>query len=1040
MGKKLVSFLISTKFTAILFVLFPLSMGIGTFIESYHNTTTAKILIYNAWWFELMMVFFVINFAFNIKRYNLLTFKKWPILLLHLSWILIILGAGVTRYIGYEGVMPIRENTSSDKFLSEETYLTVLVDGEVNGVPVRRGLEDEFLFSEVTNNYFIWNYDFQGQDFTIEFEDFYENAKEDVIEKESGEQYLKIVEASDGTRHEHFLKSGQVTSLHNILFALDKQTEGAINITTKNGKLYIESPFDGSYMKMSDQSQGTLIKNQNEVLMLRSLYNVAGLQFVFPDGMIEGDFEVVRSTEESPQQGLVLRISTMNESKVIGILGGKGIVNIPKKINVGNLDFSFTYGSLEKTLPFNIRLNDFIAEKYPGTEKSYSSFKSKVSVIDDTNFDYEIYMNHILNYKGYRFFQASFDPDERGTVLSVNHDFYGTLITYVGYILLYIGLMGVMFFGKTRFIDLAKKLEKLRLRKKALYLIIGLISLHSFAQEDHSHSQGQSKTVDLFSPDNQVSYEHAAEFGSLVIQDAGGRMKPLNTFASELLRKVSKSDTYKELSADQVLISIIKNPILWYNTPIIYLKRGNDSLRKIVGRGKKDKYAAFVDFFDDNGNYKISSQLENAYKASLPNQFQKDFIETDRKVNLLFSAFEGKILRIFPIPNHPNNKWISFSEKETNQFQGVDSLYVKNVLPLYFSTLDNDIKTGDYENSKKLIESIKGFQTKYGYQVLPSEDKIKAEIYYNKYDIFKRLFSWYMYAGVFMFVFLIFQIFYENSYLKYLINFSKYSIIALFIIHTIGLIARAYVSGHAPWSDAYESMIYVAWATVGIGLAFGRKSDLTIAATSFVSSMILMIAHWNWMDPEIANLVPVLDSYWLMIHVSVIVGSYGPFTLSMILGIVSLILIIITDKKNKNKIDLNLQELTIINELSLTVGLIMLTIGNFLGGQWANESWGRYWGWDPKETWALISIMIYAFVLHMRLIPGLKGKWIFNLMSVIAFASIMMTYFGVNFYLTGLHSYASGDKVITPDFVYYSMLFVLLLGTFSFLKHKKYYK
>ncbi len=1040
MGKKLVSFLISTKFTAILFVLFPLSMGIGTFIESYYNTTTAKILIYNAWWFELMMVFFVINFAFNIKRYNLLTFKKWPILLLHLSWILIILGAGVTRYIGYEGVMPIRENTSSNKFLSEETYLTVLVDGELNGVPVRRGLEDEFLFSEATNNYFIWNYDFQGQDFSIEFEDFYENAKEDVIEKESGEQYLKIVEASDGTRHEHFLKSGQVTSLHNILFALDKQTEGAINITTKNGKLFIESPFDGSYMKMSDQSQGTLIKDQNEVLMLRSLYNVAGLQFVFPNGMIEGDFEVVRSNEESPQQGLVLRISTMNESKVIGILGGKGIVNIPKKINVGNLDFSFTYGSLEKTLPFNIRLNDFIAEKYPGTEKSYSSFKSKVSVIDDTNFDYEIYMNHILNYKGYRFFQASFDPDERGTVLSVNHDFYGTLITYVGYILLYIGLMGVMFFGKTRFIDLAKKLEKLRLRKKALYLIMGLISFNSFAQEDHSHSQGQSKAVDLFSPDNQVSYEHAAEFGSLVIQDAGGRMKPLNTFASELLRKVSKSDTFKELSADQVLISIIKNPISWYNTPIIYLKRGNDSLRKIVGRGKKDKYAAFVDFFDDNGNYKISSQLENAYKASLPNQFQKDFIETDRKVNLLFSAFEGKILRIFPIPNHPNNKWISFSEKETNQFQGVDSLYVKNVLPLYFSTLDNDIKTGDYENSKKLIESIKGFQTKYGSQVLPSEDKIKAEIYYNKYDIFKRLFSWYMYAGVFMFVFLIFQIFYENSYLKYLINFSKYSIIALFTIHTIGLIARAYVSGHAPWSDAYESMIYVAWATVGIGLAFGRKSDLTIAATSFVSSMILMIAHWNWMDPEIANLVPVLDSYWLMIHVSVIVGSYGPFTLSMILGIVSLILIIITNKKNKNKIDLNLQELTIINELSLTVGLIMLTIGNFLGGQWANESWGRYWGWDPKETWALISIMIYAFVLHMRLIPGLKGKWIFNLMSVIAFASIMMTYFGVNFYLTGLHSYASGDKVITPDFVYYSMLFVLLLGTFSFFKHKKYYK
>ncbi len=1040
MGKKLVSFLISTKFTAILFVLFPLSMGIGTFVESYYNTTTAKILIYNAWWFELMMVFFVINFLFNIKRYNLITFSKWPILLLHISWILIIVGAGVTRYIGYEGVMPIRENSSSDKFLSEETHLTALIDGEINGEPIRRGLEDEFLFSEVTNNYFIWKYDFEGQNFSIEYEDFFENAKEDVIEKENGEEFLKIVEASDGTRHDHFLKSGQVTSIHNILFALDNDTEGAINISSKNGQLYIKSPFEGNYLRMSDQKQGVLNKDINEILTLRSLYNVAGLQFVFPDGVIKGDFEVVRSDEESPQQGLFLRISSKGESKVIGILGGKGVVNLPKKINVGDLDFSLTYGSLEKSLPFRIRLNDFIAEKYPGTEKSYSSFKSKVSVIDDSNFDYEIYMNHILNYKGYRFFQASFDPDERGTVLSVNHDFYGTLITYIGYILLYIGLMGVMFFGKTRFVDLSKKLEKLRLKKQVLTIATFFLATNAFSQDNHSQFQTNTRSLDLTSTGKVVSFEHASDFGKLVIQDSGGRMKPLNTFASELLRKVSKSDTYNDLSADQVLISIIKNPLEWYNTPIIYLKRGNDSLRKIVGRGSKEKYAAFVDFFDQNGNYKISSQLENAYKASLPNQFQKDFIETDRKVNLLFSAFEGTILRIFPLPNNLNNKWVSFSDSDITQFSGVDSLYVKNVLPLYFSTLDNDIKSGDYENSKKLLESIKGFQTKYGSDVLPSDDKIKAEIYYNKYDIFKNLFSWYMYAGTLMFVFLIFQIFYENKYLKYLIKFSKYCIISLFVLHTLGLFARAYVSGHAPWSDAYESMIYVAWATVGIGLAFGRKSDLTIAATSFVSSMILMIAHWSWMDPEIANLVPVLDSYWLMIHVSVIVGSYGPFTLSMILGIVSLILIIITNKRNKKKIDINLQELTIINELSLTVGLIMLTIGNFLGGQWANESWGRYWGWDPKETWALISIMIYAFVLHMRLIPGLKGKWMFNLMSIVAFASIMMTYFGVNFYLTGLHSYASGDKVITPSFVYYSILFVFILGTFSYFRYKKYYK
>jgi cytochrome c-type biogenesis protein CcsB len=235
-------------------------------------------------------------------------------------------------------------------------------------------------------------------------------------------------------------------------------------------------------------------------------------------------------------------------------------------------------------------------------------------------------------------------------------------------------------------------------------------------------------------------------------------------------------------------------------------------------------------------------------------------------------------------------------------------------------------------------------------------------------------------------------------------------------------------------------MIYVAWATMLFGFLFGRESLLTIAATAFLTAMILMIAHWNWMDPEIANLVPVLNSYWLMIHVAIIVASYGPFALSMILGVLGLFLMVATTSKNKQKLNATLKELTTVNEMSMTVGLVMLTIGNFLGGMWANESWGRYWGWDPKETWALISIMVYAFVLHMRLVPGLRSRFAFNLMSVYAFASIMMTYFGVNFYLSGLHSYASGDQIVTPSFVYYSIASVAVLGIFAYLKNIKYYK
>ena len=322
-----------------------------------------------------------------------------------------------------------------------------------------------------------------------------------------------------------------------------------------------------------------------------------------------------------------------------------------------------------------------------------------------------------------------------------------------------------------------------------------------------------------------------------------------------------------------------------------------------------------------------------------------------------------------------------------------------------------------------------------------SDDKIEAEILYNKYDVFKKLFSWYMYAGTLMFVLLIIQIFKDKSRLiDSSIKFFKYVILGLFILHTMGLVARWYISGHAPWSDAYESMIYVAWATMLFGLLFGKKSDITFAATAFVTSMILMIAHWNWMDPAIANLQPVLDSYWLMIHVAVIVGSYGPFTLAMILGVVSLLLMVLTNKRNKKKMWLNIKELTLVNEMAMTVGLVMLTIGNFLGGMWANESWGRYWGWDPKETWALISIMVYAFVLHIRLVPGLRGRFLFNLLSIYAFASILMTYFGVNFYLAGLHSYAKDDQEVSVYFILGSVLVIAILGIFSHRNYVKYFK
>ncbi len=1054
MQNKIASVLFSTRIMAVLFIVFPISMALGTFIETWYTIETARVLIYNTWWFEGIMLFFVINFCGNIVRFRMHKREKWSSLLIHLSFILILVGAFVTRYISYEGIMPIREGETTSSFLSERTYLTAYLDGEIDGEPRRRVVEEAVLLAPETENDVAINTDFNGQKVDIEVINYIHGAEEGLVLAESGDNYLKIVEAGDGDRHDHYLKEGEIANIHNTLFTLNKPTDGAINIEfdEEKGTYQLRSPFEGDFMRMSDQFKGKVVADSTQALMLRSLYNVGGMQFVIPEPMARGNYDIIPTEVKAKNQlnAVTLKVTTGGESENISMLGGKGVVNPPKNLKVGGLDIYLNYGSKEMELPFSIKLNDFIAEKYPGTENnptpSYAAFKSKVDVIDDKGSEpYEIFMNHVLDKEGYRFFQASFDPDEKGTVLSVNHDFWGTWITYIGYFLLYLGLMLILFDKGSRFGNLKVMLDKVKEKKAALTLIAALfLSFNSgFAQnsqeDDHAHVTSNKSRVDSMIQSSAVKAEHAAKFGKLVIQDGGGRMKPANTFSSELLRKLSKKDSYEGLNSDQILISMTENPALWYNVPLIYVPPYNDSIRNIAGVSEDQKYIALTNFFDASGTYKLSPYLESAYKASVPNLFQKEFIETDRKVNLLYSALQGGMLRIFPIPENENNKWVSLPEVPESSLTGMDSVYAKQILPIYMNALRESKASGDYTKANELLESIKSYQKKFGSEVMPSEEKINAEVLYNKYDIFRTLFMWYMFAGLIMLILVVAQIFKDSKTIRVLIKTSAIVILILFIVHTLGLAARWYISGHAPWSDAYESMIYVAWATMFFGLAFGRKSFLTIASTSFVASMVLMIAHWNWMDPAITNLQPVLDSYWLMIHVSVIVGSYGPLTLGMILGVVSLLLMILTTDKNKVKMKLNIKEITIITEMALTVGLVMLTIGNFLGGQWANESWGRYWGWDPKETWALVSIMVYAFVIHMRLVPGLRSRWFFNLMAIIAFASIMMTYFGVNFYLAGLHSYASGDKVITPTFIYYAIAGVAVLGAVSYWKYKKYY-
>jgi len=1066
MLKKLSNILFSTRLTAVLFIVFALAMAIGTFMDAGQETSPtpySRTLIYNAWWFEAIMALFTINFIGNVFRYRLLRKEKWATLILHLAFIFIFIGAFITRYISFEGIMAIREGQTENAFLSQKTYLTVYIDGDyvIDGQKQRLPREYETDFSHRLNNTLKKRESYNGQPVSIELEKFIYGAEEDIAPDDSGENYLKMVEAGSGGSHNHFLKEGQVQSIHNVLYALNTPTNGAVNITSTDSTLTIQSPFEGEYLTMATQVQGKLVKDSIQPLALRSRYIIGNQVLVFPKPVIKGVFDVVEKPEilktKNDEDGLILKVTANDETQLVSLLGGKGTNNAFKKITIGGLDFHFKYGPKVLELPFSIKLNDFIAKRYPGTEKSYSAFESKVTVLDEQegDFDFHIYMNNILNHRGYRFFQSSFDPDEKGTILSVNHDFWGTSITYLGYFLLYFGLLAILFAKHTRFDDLRKHLRKIKAKKAAMCIALFFATTVGVnAQETHTEDDGHEHTssminkaqVDSILRANITSKEQADKFGRLVIQDLDGRMKPINTYASELLRKLTKHDTYEEFDANQAFLSMQESPLLWYNVPIIYLKlKKADTIRSIIGLDKSEKYATLAHFFTEQGIYRLSDYLQEAYSSQVPTAIDKEFREANQRVQFLYNTLnQNSTLKIFPIPEDDNNKWVSSYDYREQKIQLGDSLYgnfINTGFKTYLYFLNEGKKSGDFSESTKLLDAIKKTQQKYGAEVMISDKKINAEITYNKYDIFKNLFSWYMYAGTLMFILLIVQIFKDKSKgINLAVTIFKYIIVALFILHTAGLIMRWYISGHAPWSDAYESMIYVAWATMLFGLLFGKKSDITMASTAFVTAMILMIAHWNWMDPSIANLQPVLDSYWLMIHVAVIVGSYGPFTLGMILGLVSLLLMILTNKHNKAKMDLNIKELTIVNEMALTVGLVMLSIGNFLGGMWANESWGRYWGWDPKETWALISIMVYAFVIHMRLVPGLRGRFGFNLASIIAFSSIIFTYFGVNFYLAGLHSYQSGQQLDSINIIAIIFGIIAIIAFLAYRKYAKYYR
>ena len=633
----------------------------------------------------------------------------------------------------------------------------------------------------------------------------------------------------------------------------------------------------------------------------------------------------------------------------------------------------------------------------------------------NTEMPFMIFMNNILKYKGYRFYQSSFDRDEQGTILSVNHDRAGMFVTYTGYIMLIIFMVLSLINKNALFHNITAGFWNSTIRKSAALIVLilffsGLTALNA------------QKLI----PDRSA----AQEFGKVLVQDQKGRTKPLFTLSNDILRKVTRENDFEGLTSMQVFLGLYLDFQNWKDVPLIRISN-QDIQQKLGIRGK---YAAFSDIvnLEGNGDYKLSEDVNKAY-AKAPgdrSKSDKEMMKIDERMNIVYMIYKGEFLKLFPLKNGTHD-WGLPENALAKAINKDDSLYLKTILPL----LDDAIKTNNISTTRQITESISGYQKRFSEYDLPSGSKTNAELLYYKLGIFERLFPFYASVGLIMLIALIAMVIRGTKKKSLVVNVLGWLLFTGFLFHTFGLGIRWYIAGHSPMSNGYESMIFISWVTLLAGFIFSRKSAFTLSATAVLASMTLMVAHLSFMDPEITNLVPVLKSYWLTLHVSVITGSYGFLGLGAVLGLIILILILFSNPGNRERISATIDELTVINYKTLTLGLYFLTIGTFLGAVWANESWGRYWGWDPKETWSLITIIIYSIVIHSRNIPGMKDIFTFNLLSVFAFSSVLMTYFGVNYYLSGMHSYAAGDPVPVPVFVYVAVIVLAALSLVAYMKY-----